>query len=64
MFRETSRKYTKIGDMQNDDTNEDDYNNDMDTVSGPDTNHGDTVLPLDLAILRSVEMCSNNAGAA
>lgn len=59
-LRETSRKYTKIGDMQNDDTNEDDYNNDMDTVSGPDTNHGDTVLPLDLAILRSVEMCSND----
>ena len=46
--------------MQNDDANEDDYNNDMDTVSGPDTNHGDTVLPLDLAILRSVEMCSND----
>lgn len=51
-LRETSRKYTKTGDIQNDDPDFDD--NDLETV-GPDI--GAEIVPIDQAIFRSIDMC-------
>ena len=51
-LRETSRKYTKTGDIQNDDPDFDD--NDLETV-GPDI--GSEIVPIDQAIFRSIDMC-------
>ena len=59
-LRDTSRKYTKTGDIQNDDTNDDDDNHDIDNVAGPDVSYDGHCLPLDQAILRSIEACSND----
>jgi len=54
-LRETSRKYTKTGDIQNDDPDFDD--NDLETA-GPDI--GPDILPIDQAIFRSIDMCIND----
>jgi len=51
-LRETSRKYTKTGDIQNDDPDFED--NDLETV-GPDI--GSDIVPIDQAILRSIDTC-------
>jgi len=54
-LRETSRKYTKPGDIiQNEDAEFDD--NDVDSA-GPDVGGDGNLLSLEQAILRSVEMC-------
>ena len=44
-LRETSRKYTKTGDIQNEEAEFDD--NDLDNVAGPDVTNGDKPLSLD-----------------
>eukprot|EP00092_Neocalanus_flemingeri_P004040 GFUD01004349.1.p1 GENE.GFUD01004349.1~~GFUD01004349.1.p1 ORF type:complete len:538 (+),score=120.50 GFUD01004349.1:322-1935(+) len=54
-LRETSRKYTKTGDIQNDDPDFED--NDLETV-GPDI--GSDIVPIDQAIFRSIDMCIND----
>ena len=54
-LRETSRKYTKTGDIQNDDPDFDD--NDLETV-GPDI--GSEIVPLDQAIFKSIDACIND----
>ena len=57
-LRETSRKYTKPGDMmQNEDAEFDD--NDVDSA-GPDVGGDGNLLSLEQAILRSVEMCGSD----
>jgi len=54
-LRETSRKYTRTGDLAGD--NEQDFEDGMEQLdSGPAINT-DTLLPLDQAVCRSIEMC-------
>ena len=57
-LRETSRKYTKPGDMiQNEDAEFEE--NDVESA-GPDVGGDGSLLSLELAILRSVEMCGSD----
>ena len=46
-LRDTSRKYTKIGDIQQQNEDAEFEDNDIDNVSGPDVGNGEVPLSLD-----------------
>jgi len=55
-LRETSRKYTRTGDLGGD--NDQDFEDGMDQLDSEPAINTDTLLPLDQAVCRSIEMCA------